>query len=121
LGFHLVFLTQPEKYIPSGQPITFSVKIVNDVGDLVTTEDANDIDVARMSLVEGSGVLAGTFTVPSEPLNGGIATFSIGPDEASADTTPGIWRITVDEILNSPGNPVASYTEAAKSKFFKIT
>jgi len=122
LGFHLAFKTQPQT-TPAGQPISFSVEILNSLDDLVTTEDANDIDLTRFSLVAGTGVPGGTFTVPPAPLIDGIATFAIGPDQATLDSTPGLYRLTVQEIFDSgsTAGTIVPYTKGANSKLFKIT
>ena len=125
LGFHLVFLTQPPDTTPAGQPVTFSVEVDNDLGDLVTTEDGNYIDVIKVIGRAGSGATLpiGATGKPAS-IEDGIATF----DAALVNIipTPGIYRYTVAEVsalgsTSSGDDTIVTYTRQAISNWFKIT
>jgi hypothetical protein len=123
LGFHLVFQTQPQT-TPAGQPITFSVEMLNSLDDLVTTEDGFYIDITEFFQVDGSGAPEGQFTGKAAQLVDGIANF--GADRNNVITTPGEYKFTVQEVsalgsASSGGDTIVSYTKGASSKVFKVT
>ena len=90
LGFHLEFVDQPQT-TPAGQTITFSVKILNSVGDLVTTEDGNYLDINQLIKKPGSGDSTDTGLGAPAKLSDGVATFS--ESQQNSITTSGVCAI----------------------------
>ena len=120
LGFHLAFVTQPQT-TPAGQPISFSVEILNAEGDLVTTEDQNPIDITNIFSKKPSSKFnsVGRARLPVD----GIATF-----DASANNTidtPGTYKLVVNEVSTlatpSSDDTIVPYTKGIKSQAFEIT